>query len=226
MYAGFERWLGDRLGAMLRERRPLAEGEDPIEVKSTDGRTIRSILGKVGVARKPHDAPDAEDINLRYQHYTAYLKSRPDDDAPAVLGHALVACYVKEYESGGPRPFLQGLGRRCGLLYPHYAGRVREKRLRPSVQVLDMLVRSCVPAGKGLPLEEFLSLLWERFGVLVGGRRSDDWDDAEALSGAGIHVDVQTLSFNTDQFVNALALMGLARRFPDGVTFVGDAYGA
>ena len=79
---------------------------------------------------------------------------------------------------------------------------------------------------EALDLDAFLAVLWRRFGLMVGGRRSADWDDAARLEEAGIPVDIDELAANTEAFVDELVLMGLARRYPDGVTFVGDGYGA
>jgi hypothetical protein len=226
VYARFEHWLGERLAKRISATLPLTPEADPLDLKTTDGRTIRAILSKVGVASKPHEAPGKDEVDTRYQTFATKLKEFGPSDPALVMGHTLVHCYVHEYESGGPRAFLQGLGRKVGLLYPHFQGRAREKRVRPSVPVLDMLVRACVAQGDAVELDEFLSRLWNRFGLIVGGRRSDHWDDAGYLEHWGMSVDIDELAANTVEFVDQISLMGLARRYPDGVTFVGDGYGA
>ena len=100
------------------------------------------------------------------------------------------------------------------------------KRLRPSVPMLDMLVRACVPADDAVPLETFLERLWSRFGIIVGGRRDPKWDDEEVLSRSQVFVDGASLVDNTERFVDELVAVGLARRYADHVTFVGDGYDA
>ena len=113
-------------------------------------------LAAIGSAEKGHELPKTDEVDTRYQTFVAKLKAFGPADPALVLGHTLTSCYLHEYESGGPRAFLQGLGRKTGLLYPHFQGRAKEKRVRPSVPVLDVLVRACVPAGeavatRGLP---------------------------------------------------------------------------
>jgi hypothetical protein len=226
IYAAFERWLGDRLGNRIASGLPLCADADPLVVNTTDGRTVRSILSKIGVAQKLHEAPEKEEVDTRVQTFATKLRELGSADSALVMGHTLVHCYAHEYESGGPRAFLQALGRKVGLLYPHFQGRAREKRVRPSVPVIDMLVRACVKHGDAVDLDKFLERLWTRFGLIVGGRRSEKWDDAAYLERWGVGVDIDELSENTEAFVDQLALMGLARRYPDGVTFVGDGDGA
>jgi hypothetical protein len=225
IFASFEKWLGTRLAKRIRGGKLLVDDE-PLIAESTDGRSIRAVLRRFGVAKREHGAPSPEELDTRYQTYVTKLKELAGADPAEVLGHAIVQCYVNEYESGGPKDFLQGLGRRAGLFFPHFQGRAREKRVKPSVPVLDMLVRACVPAKSVVPLEEFLATLWQRFGLVVGGRRSDAWDDAERLAAIGIALEYDDLAMNTEALVDELALMGLARRYPDGVTFVGDGHAA
>lgn len=225
IYTGFENWLGERLAVRMADGTAFPDDAPEIRATSTDGRQVRAVLQRVGVARKPHGDPTKEETDARAATFQAVRREFGDQDATRVLAHTLVSCYAREYESGGPRRFLQALGRKVGLLYPHFQGAAREKRIRPSVPIIDVLVRSCVPAREAIPLEEFLERLWLRFGLILGGRRSDTWDDAEVLDRVGLPVDADALMRNTEEFIDELSMMGLARRYPDGVTFVGDGYG-
>lgn len=225
IYSAFESSLGDRLALRLAAGKPLTRDAPEVQAISTDGRQVRALLQKLGVARKPYGEPSKEETDARVATFYAVRRELGGDDAPRVVAQTLVGCYTREYESGGPRKFLQALGRKVGLLYPHFQGAARERRIRPSVPIIDVLVRSCVPSGEVIPLEEFLERLWTRFGLVLGGRRSDDWDDAEVLERANLPVDADALMRNTEEFIDELAMMGLARRYPDGVTFVGDGYG-
>jgi len=229
IYSQFERWLGERLAKRIADGKPLTSSSDKngetIEIETTDGRTARSILAQIGMAKKGHAEPDREELDTRVQYFLS-VKRDFENAAPAeVLGRCLVQCYLDEYASGGPRAFLQGLGRKVGLLYPHFQGRVREKRVRPTVPILDVIVRCCVPHGDAIEFSEFLERLWRRFGLIVGGRRSEEWDDVQYLESQSIAVSIDELGSNTDALIDELVLIGLARRYPDGVTFVGDGYG-
>jgi hypothetical protein len=227
LYLAFERWLGDQLAKRIQRGVPLAsdsEGDSRLEINDCHATKVRSILKTIYTATKPHGAPDEDVVTERAKVFTAVRQEYGQDNPAQVLGHTLVRCYLDEYESGGPEAFLQGLGRRVGLLYPHFQGRSKDKRIRPSVPLLDMLVRACVPAGELIDLDSFLSRLWDRFGLVVGGRRSTQWDDMDFLEKSGLSIDLDELSANTEGFIDELSVMGLARRYADGVTFVGDAY--
>jgi hypothetical protein len=227
LYEQFERWLGTRLAKRISEGKPLTGADkngERLTIETSDGRSARSLLHKIGAAKKPHNQPDQEELDTRVQYFLSVKRELGSAEPSEILGHCLVQCYLDEYESGGPRPFLQGLGRKSGLLYPHYQGRVKEKRVRPSVPMLDVVVRCCVDHGEAIAFDDFLERLWRRFGLIVGGRRSEDWDDVTYLEQHGIAVSIDELGANTNAFIDELALMGLARRYPDGVTFVGDGY--
>jgi hypothetical protein len=219
--AAFEGWLATRLAVQLREGIPLSGDEAAIDL-SLDGRSVRAILRRIADAKGR--VPTDELVAERMAVFAAQRRTLGDADPSQVLAATLVACYLQEYDSGGPRPFLQGLTRRAGLLYPHFQGRSREKRLRPSVAIWDMLVRACVASGESLPLDDFLERLWMRFGLIVGVRRNEDWDDHSFLEGRGLSVDPMALRQNGEDLVDQLVLMGMARRFADGVTFIGEGH--
>jgi len=226
IYQSFQRWLGKQLAARLDAGRPLVEKEEPLKITSADGRAIRAVLQQIGGAEKAEQSEPAskELLDARMADY-ADARRRFGDKASLALGHALVAAYSREFESGGPREFLQGLSRKTGLLFPHFQGRAREKRVRPSVPILDMIVRACVDAGDLMPMDKFLERLWMRFGLIVGTRQTGDWSDSEYLAGHGVGLDPSALVENGEAFVMQLEQIGLARRYADNVTYVGDAHG-
>jgi hypothetical protein len=222
LYRNFEQWLAMRLGMLIDKGVPLKDGEDPVPL-TLDGRSIRHVMMNILEAKRPHNQPSEQTLKDRMSHFNSAKNIYKTQSPGQILGHALVDIYLQEYAaSGGPRRYLQGLARRVGFLYPHFAGATTEKRFRPSVPVLDMLVRACISAGDSIPLEVLLERLWERFGLVVGGRRDDEWDDVEELASRGLPVDGPALAANTEAFVEELEAMGLAKRYPDGVTFVGD----
>lgn len=220
----FEEWLAVRLGGLINKGVPLSEGEDPFPTDTTDLRSIRPLLAKIAPAKRGDPTPSDALIRERVHYYKRARTLLGDEAEPAqVLARGLVDAYSREFaSSGGPKKFLRGIGCKIGLLYPHFAGRTREKRYRPSVPVLDMLVRACVPTGETVALPVFLERLWERFGLVVGGRRDDSWDDAAFLAHHDLPVDTSTLVENCERLVDELVAMGLARRYADDVTFVGD----
>lgn len=224
VYDAFEFWLAEMLALRIGKSRLMGDDGDPIVLQSGDGRSARALLRTIGSAAQGHGDPDEDTLDARMADFASAKREFGKDRLESVLGHTLVASYLREFTSGGPRPFLQGLESRTGLIYPHFQGR-GPRRLRPSTAVLDMLVRSVVPHGEAVPLNEFLKQLWNRFGFIVGGRRTYDWDDAEALNENGVSIDMSALISNTEAFTDLLVRMGLARRYADNVTFVGQTHG-
>jgi len=224
MQTKFEEWLIKKEAERLAGKKPIGGGET-IDELPIDGRSARRVLRTVELAGKSGGLPDADSevLDERAADFEAAKRRYGKDDSAQLMAYALVRSYMREYESGGPRSFLQNLACKTGLLYPHFEGNARQKRVRPSVAILDLLVRTCVPPRTLIPLEDFLEQLWRTFGLVVGGRRGDD-GDAELLKENALELDPSLLAENTSAFVELLAGMGLARRFADNVTFVGDGY--
>jgi hypothetical protein len=206
LHSAFERWIVDALAESL------ADGSAPCPLPPPDcvGLLLASLADDKGAP------PDAETVEVRLAHH--------EQAAAAGRGWAwtvartLFLCHQSESASGGPRQFVEGIARRCGLVHPHFQGGDGDRRVRPAPLVLDTLVRSCVPAGHMAPLPEFLSTLWERFGLVVGGRGADD---EAALRRSGAEVGPADLEGNSRAFVATLETLGLACRRPDGVAHVG-----
>ena len=68
---------------------------------------------------------------------------------------------------------------------------------------------------------EFLERLWTRFGIIVGGRETDSHTDHGLLSEKGIHVSHEELIMNAEDLIDQLVQIGLARRYPDNIAYVG-----
>ncbi|MCA9693583.1 MAG: hypothetical protein KC636_28565 [Myxococcales bacterium] len=219
----FEAWLAERLAALIEDEEPLKQGERPITA-SSDARTVRRQFKRIGSAKGGGRAPSDDDIELRMSLWRE-AKLRDEELTPArQIAHALVAAQRFQSASGPPRAFIQALCRKAGLLYPHFQGATLRKRVKPSVPMLDALVQSCVSASELVPLDVLLERLWTRFGLIVGGRRGPGWDDVAVLADAGVDIDPSELAANTELFVDELASIGLARRYPDDITFVGDGH--
>lgn len=224
-FSGFDTWLADQLERRLSRGKPLVRDEVIDISKVEDGRSVRALLRTIASAKKGHPAPTDAEVNERFQVFATARNQYRGQNAVRVFAQALQEIYSQEYESGGPQSFLLSLGRRCGLLYPHFQGRSRDKRVMPNARILEMLVRACVRHGETVSLEAFLGRLWDRFGCVVGGRHTDKWSDADVLAAHGAGVEIEDLATNTECFVDELVSMGFARRYPDGVTFVGESYG-
>lgn len=227
-YSGFENWLAARLAHRLKKNLPIIYA-------TKDGRYKNEKLDEIPVSlRKPSvrnflsnistdkgETPDRDLLNDRMGLFEQSIARHGKDDAYKVLGDTLVQCYLKEYTSGGPREFLGAVGRKVGLVYPHFAGRSRNKRVRPSVGILDVLVESCCPVDEPIPFNEFQNVLWNTFGLIVGGRESDGKNDHEILAEKGIHISPTDLECNSAAFIDNLVEIGLARKYPDNVAYVG-----
>jgi hypothetical protein len=222
---GFQGWLVDELASRIEKGRPVSASEVIDRAKLEDGRSVKALLRGIGTATTGHASPNSRAVDERFELYSAARKQLKDQSPAKVMASALMEMYLQEYESGGPQSFLFALGRKAGFLYPHFQGRSRDKRAMPNARVLEMMVKACVERGEALSLDAFLERLWMRFGCIVGGRLTDEWSDASALANHGLAVEIDMLSENTERFVDELVEMGLARRYPDGVTFVGDTYG-
>lgn len=224
-FSGFHSWLVDELEARIEKRKPLVRDERIDEARLDDGRSVRAIMRGILTAKARHAPPTESEVDNRFRVFSTVRSQYKDHGTARVFAQALMEIHLQEYESGGPQSFLLSLGRKCGFLYPHFQGRAREKRAMPNARILEMIVKACVPRGEAASLELFLERLWERFGCVIGGRLTEEWSDADILAEHGIDVEIEALATNTECFIDELVSMGLARRYPDGVTFVGDSYG-
>ncbi|MHB0668617.1 hypothetical protein [Roseomonas mucosa] len=112
--------------------------------------------------------------------------------------------------------FLRLFGVRCGLLYPQQSN--PNKRLVPADRTLEVLTVSTFNAtGRQLEYRDFLDALYERWGIVAGGRP----EDGALLAAMGPEVDSVSLALNSERFLSRLESLGLARRLADSVAVVG-----
>ncbi|MBM3523790.1 MAG: hypothetical protein FJX57_12590, partial [Alphaproteobacteria bacterium] len=113
IFLAFEHWLGERLanriasGQSLLGGKKMTDGEPSFALDALDGRTVKALLRKIALAGRGHGEPGADDIDVRYQKFVATRTELGDDNTARVLGHTLARCYFHEFDSGGPREFLQ-----------------------------------------------------------------------------------------------------------------------
>lgn len=220
-YGEFESFLSEKLADRLTKGQPIKiqEGDDeeehlelPAQRKDSVRKFLQTVLSEKGGELRPRELDD------RMGFYELAVEKHGKDEWSLVVGETLTQCYLHEYSSGGPRPFLGGIGRKAGFIYPHFQGRSKEKRVSPSVAILDVLVRSCTPVDHAVPVHEFAAVLWDRFGVIFGGRPTADID---VLQGLGIEISATDLEENTRGLVDYLSDIGLARRYPDNISYIG-----
>jgi hypothetical protein len=220
LFSGFESFLIDQLRDRLAKGEPVKYGSkrsenERIEIPAQRGDSIGKFFWKIAGYK---DAKVTEKlVGERIETWQRVCRVRGKDDEAFVMAETLVECYLSENKGGNPKEFLQGVGRRTGLIYPHFEGRSAQKRIRPSVEILEVLVKACTPTSSPVSDSVFLDELWNTFGFVTGGRP----DDALILEEAGIHVSFEELSSNWDSLVSRLADIGLARRYPDNISYVG-----
>jgi hypothetical protein len=237
-YEDFETWLAQELakriltGQMLHSSSHESNDGKLGKLPKKDRTEVRKFFSEKVLTVVKGETPSRDLVNSRMSFFEQSLNrltggellKLSDEQWALVLGDALVQSYIHEYESGGPKDFLQNVGRKAGIIYPNFQGRSKEKRFRPSVPILDVLVRSCCPVDAPIPLPNFLDKLWETFGIIVGGRTGNGDSDHDLLVRCGIEVSENDLEENTIEFIEHLVQIGLARQYPDNISYVGKFY--
>lgn len=140
-------------------------------------------------------------------------------DVGGSMGVDLPKELVERVDGSGGRSldgFLRLFGVRCGLLYPQQKN--PNKRLVPADRTLEVLTVSTFDAtGRQLEYRDFLDALYERWGIIAGGRP----EDGALLAAAGPEVNSANLALNSERFLSRLESLGLARRLADSVAVVG-----
>lgn len=225
-YRSFESWLAEQLSLRLEKGQPIICGTDEGEeeeclpnLPAQRKDSVRKFLSEI--ADEKGNPVDHELLDDRMSLWEQSSAKCGKDNWALVMGETIVQCYLNEYTSGGPRQFLGGVGRKAGIIFPHFQGRSKEKRIRPSVAILDVLVKSCCPSNEPIPFNQFLDHLWLRFGIVVGGRIGDEDCDRELLLNHCIDISQAELEENSLSFIDHLVQIGLARRYPDNIAYVG-----
>jgi hypothetical protein len=219
-FEAFEEFLIDRLRHRLKRNMPIKYGSkrsDDIRLSvppQTQTRVAKFFKKIQGYRNACVTSALLED---RLNRWSRARHVRAAREAALVMADALVNSYLEENRGGNPRAFLQTVGCRAGLIYPHFEGRSSEKRIRPSAEILEVLVKACTPANEVVPDRKFLDELWRTFGYITGGRP----DDALLLEEAGIEIGFEELVGNWEQLLSRLTNIGLARRYPDNISYIG-----
>ena len=141
----------------------------------------------------------------------AFRDASSSEDPESVLGQTMYE--VMALESEDPIRYFRALGVRSGFLSPP-ANRQPNKRFAIQQDVLEMLIKSCVEPNSVTNMNQLQQELWQRFGIVVGGREQDD----EVLLEAGIFlVDTASLAMNRERFAQRLREMDFAEVLADGI---------
>jgi len=184
----FCNWLQGRIGARPTERK------------------CEAFLGEVEIGKNSDKL--RESLRRSFQAYCGQF-GRLDAMAEAVRET------VFRDVTGTPLDFYRALGVRCGFVRPAGNNAVR-KYYTLEGTLLEAVLASVLPGGE-MTYQDFLSLMFERYGLLVGGRP----EDVGILMDNGIgSATVQDLRRNSHAFRGQLLSLGWARQYADGVLMV------
>lgn len=157
-------------------------------------------------------APSADIVEM---WRLALEEAETSDEPHQLLGQAIYDIMALEAD-GDPIRYLRQLGVRSGLLWPP-ENLQPTKRFALHQDMLEMLVRASVEPGSSVDLPTLQERLWERFGIVVGGRPEDE----RVLVAAGVYqADSGALRDNRDRFTERLDGLDFARLLADGVLTV------
>lgn len=130
-----------------------------------------------------------------------------------VVGQAIYD--ILALQSEDPVRYFRNLGYRSGAMWPPIqAG----KRFKIQQDVLEVLIKSTVKPNEAIDMSELQKRLWDRFGMVIGGRQEDD----DILLEAGIYqADTNALQNNKENFSTRLSNLDFARLLADGVLQIG-----
>ena len=141
------------------------------------------------------------------------LEKTSEEEKRLVFGEAIYDMLALEAYSH-PIIYMKALGTDSGILYPP----VRQhpnKRFVVSQDVLEMLLRCTVEPNAVITEDELRSRLWDRFGIVIGGRP----DDLEKLQSNDVILQVSedALESNFQSFAKTLQSMVFADQMADGI---------
>ncbi len=151
-------------------------------------------------------------------------------DGAVPVSEALAEAFLQSGFSmtrGHPIGFLTELGRRAGYLTP-WANQGRggklQKRYGLTTEFLETLIAATVEPDRPLEFPEFLDVLRDSFGIVVGRRVDDAVIRANNLTGepvgTPISVAEEDLRLNVEALRHAVLDSGYAKAYADGQTVV------
>jgi hypothetical protein len=143
--------------------------------------------------------------------FGAYQDQREPVDA---LAEALRDVLFRNLK-GTPVDFFRGIGVRVGFLRPAGNRAIRKYYTLEGV-LMEAVLASLLPEGR-IAFRELLNRLYDRYGLLTGGRP----EDSRILLSAGIgQATVEDLRANANALRQQLVALGWGRQYADSVMYV------
>jgi hypothetical protein len=211
------RAAGDAIESRLSERMRAAFAD----VATNDDEAMAILAEQVRLEPPTRRRRFSDELGRRFHVHRDAGLSASDSLAEAFLEVGY------EASRGHPIGFLTELGRRAGYLTP-WANQGRggklQKRYGITAEFLETLVAATVDPDEPLDFHEFLSVLHDSFGIVVGRRGDDHLIRANNLLGVPFgtptSVAEEDLRANVDALRVAVLEIGFANAYADGQTVV------
>lgn len=128
--------------------------------------------------------------------------------------------HVSLFNTYTPRNTVQTFGKNCGLLKPR-GNAAKNRYYQPDVEIIEALVKSLVGPEETVPINNFLTRMKDKYGILVGGTDKekeilDEWN----ISMGTTDKRSTPLKRNFEAFKQVLVDLGYATEYADDVTMV------
>jgi hypothetical protein len=164
-------------------------------------------------ANRQRDLREMDEIWRTAQIEARNIVASNSGDPFEPLGQAIYDLMLLK-ANASPIQYLRQLGRKIGLLWPPNQP---VRRFRIQQELLEVLIRGAVEPGEPINLNSLQDRLWDRYGIIIGGRLSDE----ERLLNNGIYqADSDALKENCTRFVECLNNLSFARLMADGVLMI------
>lgn len=153
------------------------------------------------------------ETNLARERWDLARQTAATSDEPySAFGAALYDMLVL-YATASPVAYFRRLGLAAGWLYPPNQS---QPRLQPQMDMLELLVQSCLTPGERVPLEIFQDRLATHWGIVIGGRAADE----RTLTAHAVYVDRDALRANRLAVTRVLESLGCATALADGLWYI------
>jgi hypothetical protein len=190
---------------------------DRIGAKALSEDDVKDIVesDKLETGRSGEKHGDAKDV---------FWKSFESEDSGSTFDNLVNTIdnvnHVSLFKTYTPRNTVQTFGKNSGLLKPR-GNAAKNRYYQPDVEIIEALVKSLVEPEETVPINEFLNLMIDNYGILVGGtdREKDilrDWN----ISMGNTNKRSTPLRRNFEAFKQVLVDLGYATEYADDVTMV------
>lgn len=129
--------------------------------------------------------------------------------------------FSNRFDTYTPQSTAQTFAWRAGILKPR-GNRANKRRYRPDPEMLEPIILSVIEPGEKMSLQDLSERLRKRYGIIVGGTEQDRGHLAEwnIRLGASASESDPLKNQNYEGFKQAIASLGYAEEYADGVTIV------